>query len=415
MRKFLVKTEDLIPFLVIRACIPSQNPFQLGVKNLGMIGTVVRNEVGSIGGIMFQRFLILSCFLTTLSFAQIPDRDELVKLFVNEKTSVEGATQLIQHFQWGGLRTMIRNLDKLSPERCIMFAPVLRNIAPDDLMRFRNDLNANVTKVSDPKSRAMFLMLLGILSRDLDPAVFQTYVDDEMAPMVVRLAAAGGMAKVQNPALFKRYHALAETAIFDPTTGQNDFLFSGLTIADRAFYLFTRSALENASKPEQGLILSAVTVAENSSKEIYQKLMDKRKKKMIPVLIDRAIQVGGVSLLDLMLKHKTCKKFKSEVQKGKEAAQKIAPYMDKLWVRTTPATASFGAILPENGEGSGAEPGYRSTYAIVKVAANGDMSVVEHVHPFGGSDNFEKLFSGKTLPAYTNWKPIDSYYLVVAP
>lgn len=84
--------------------------------------------------------------------------------------------------------------------------------------------------------------------------------------------------------------------------------------------------------------------------------------------------------------------------------------MDKVDKATTP----IGPLIPVTGTGTGRE-GFRAAYAVVKVSETGDMSILTLEKPHGGSDNLKQLISGVTLPAWQNWKPVESYALVLCP
>lgn len=353
--------------------------------------------------------ILLSC---TFAFGQLPEREELVAKFVKDETNLEGATELMKHFQSGGIRTIMRNLEKISPELREKYG---RMLSRADLLRFRNDLNAKLGQVEDPNSKAVFLNLLASIGRELPPSVFEPMAKDETLPLSVRLAAHSGLIKVQNPKIYDAFHEVAEDAIYDPTTGQNDFFWAHLVKSENnGFYLYTRGKLY-ADKVKDGTIKAAIMMAENESTDMYTALLDLRKRKFVPMMIDRAVQVGGTALLDLMAEHKfTRKKYASQIAEARKAAAAIQPFrsrfMDKADVTQTP----LGALVPVRAKGSGAEKGYPSGYAIIKVSKDGVMSVESHHNPFGGSDNIKDIATGTTLPGYVNWEPVDTYYLVVA-
>ena len=271
---------------------------------------------------------------------------------------MEAAAELIKHFQMDSLRTILRNLDKLAPEDRLKYYHLMLYLSEDDLMRFRNDLNANVSKLEDPRSRSMSLMLMATIGRALEPSVFTTYSDDIEQPLMVRLAAAGGLIKVQNPANYQKFHELANEAIYDPANGRNDFAFTNLKKADNTgFYLYTRGQLD-VDKPADGVIMCAILMAENESTDVYEKILDMRKRKWVPMLIDRAVQVGGVDLLELMAQHKTTKKkFVVEISSGLTAAKSIAQYRSRFMDMSDPTTTPLGAVVPFTGKGSGSAEG----------------------------------------------------------
>jgi len=361
-----------------------------------------------------MRFLTSMSFVIVIgvsAFGQLlPDRDELVQKFLAESTSVEASRELIKHFQKGGLRTIIRNINELPPHQRIRYGEVLRHM---DLMTFRNDLSANMENAPDDDSRAMFLMLLATVGRALDQSIFQKYVDDQTAPVKVRLAAASGIIKIQKPSLYDQFHEIADTADIDPTTGQDDFVYADIHKSNVGFYLYTRSQLDQ-DKMSHGVIITALVMAENDSVDIYNKILDEKKRKYIPLMIDRAVKVGGVQLLEAMSDHKTCKKSLDEIQKGLAAAKFIAQYRNMFMDKLEKSNEPIGPLLPLFCPGQGAEEGFRPGYAVVKVSAEGDISLLYNGNPFGGSSDFENALRGHTVPAYMDWKPVESYALVLA-
>ena len=359
-----------------------------------------------------MRSLCISFLLATLCFGQaLPDRDELVKKFLEPATSKQAGMDLIKHFQMGGLRTIIRNLNKVPLSDRLQYGEMLRHM---DLMRFRNDLNANVETAPDATTRALALMLLSTIGRNLDPSVFNPYVGDETVDMRVRLAAMSGLVKVQKIDQYNRFYEVAETAVVDPSTGQNDLLFADISKKNLGFYLYTRTQLDETKVPH-GAILAAITMAENDSVDIYEAILKLRKKKYIPLLIDRAIKVGGVQLLEAMAKNKKAKKFKAQINAALPAAQMVTAYRSKFMDHSDPKQTPIGPLLPLKGQGTSNAPGYRAGYAIAKVSANGHISVLGHQAPFGSSDNLKEILTGTTLPAYLNWEAVESYALIVAP
>ena len=350
---------------------------------------------------------------TVFVFGQMPEREELEKMLNNDQTSAEGAAQLIKHFQAGGQRTIMRNLPEMSPATRLKYAQMFMH---QDLMRFRNTLNEAVPKVTDPEGRAMMLSILATFGRSLTPAVFDPYANDETAPLRLRLAAMSGLIRVQSPKLYDRFIEMATEANMDPSVGPYDFEFVDISRkSNMGFYLYLRGKL-SGEKVSEGMIKAAIHMSNNESSDVYELLLGKMKRKQIPLLIDHAVRIGGVKLLDAMAVHKkTKKKFAAQISTAKKAAAAIAPYMSKLMGSgTDPTKYPIGSVVPLSGKGSGGTPGYTTGIAIVKVAADGSMSLAAHVNPFGGSDNLADICSGKTFPAHQNWEAMESYYLIYA-
>jgi hypothetical protein len=362
---------------------------------------------------MLVRSLLISLLFSCVCFGQaLPDRDELVKKFLNESTSSDAAKDLITHFQMGGLRTILRNIDQLPLETRLQYGEVLRHM---DLIRFRNDLNGQMEGAGDAETRAMYLMLLSTIGRTLDKSIFEKYIDDETQDLRVRLAAAAGPCKIQNPAAFDRLYEVAEKAEIDPATGRNDFRFCDISKANLPFYFYTKGIVGNKKKVSHGAVLSAIAIAEADSVEIYEHILDMRQKKYIEAMIDRAIQVGGVELLNTMADHKfTKKKFKDEIAAAIAPARKLAEYRAKYMDKVDKETTPIGPLVPTFGSGTGRD-GFRSAYAVVKVSETGDMSIMTFEKPYGGTDNLKQILTGTTLPAWQNWKPVESYALVLCP
>lgn len=373
-------------------------------------------------GFMFLRSLLF-LFLTIACMGQtLPDRDELIAKFKVKETSDQAAIDLIKYYEMGGLRSIIRNVNELPPELRLQYAHVFRYM---DLSRFRNDLNANVAEADNAETRAMWLMLLSTIGRMLTPDTFTKYSDDPGQPIMVRLAAASGLVQVQNPAHFDKFMEIAEEAEYDPGTGKNDFKFANISKArSMGLYFYSRGKVDNGTKdkPSQGQILTALYMAENNDADLYNAVLKLRSKKYVPLMIDRAIQIGSSDLLEVMAKDKfTKKRYKEPIAQAKTAAAAMASHRKSLYeyqssaaMEANDSATPLGARVIWTGNGGGQE-GYRSAYAIVKVSADGTMSILEHAKPYGGGDNIKESFSGKTLPAYIDWKPVDSTYLVVAP
>lgn len=361
--------------------------------------------------------MVLKCwmlgFLTLACLGQaLPDRDKLVKQFLNESNSVDAARELIKHFQMGGLRTIIRNISKLPLQKRLQYGELLRHF---DLMRFRNDLNTNLDRAKDPSTRGMNLMLLATIGRNLEPSVFEPYLADESAHIRVRLAAASGLVKVQKPGNYDRFLQLANSVVMDAGSGRNDLVFADISKSNLGFYIYTKSQIDQKSV-QHGAIVTAIAMCENDSGDVYETILDLKKRKYVPQMIDRAIKVGGVNLLEIMAQHKTSKKkFAGEIAKALEAARVIARYRGKFLDKQPAQKLLIGPLFPRTGTGTSAESGYRAAYAVARIDASGQVSLAAHQAPFGTSDNLKDLIKGVTLPAYLDWEPVECYILVVAP
>ncbi|QTD49138.1 hypothetical protein [Sulfidibacter corallicola] len=326
--------------------------------------------------------------------------------------SDHAASELIKHFEMGGLRTIIRNLNALPDEKKIQYMHVLRHM---DLFRFRNDLNANLTEAKDDTSKMVALRLLATFGDRLSPEVFEPHVANEENSVAVRLAACSGLIQAQRPSNYDRFIEIANKAIVDPTTGQDDFAFAEISHQNRGFFLYTKSKLEDKKAPT-GAILISVYLAQNKNDDIYTNVLNLRRRKLVPYMIDRAVMAGAPALLDVMAEHRSAKKFRDQISRAKPAAQAVAKYRAKFFDQYEKDQAPIAARIPHKGTGSAAEGNYHAAYAVVEVSAEGDMKVVVHEKPFGsGGDNLQSVLSGKTLPAYVKWQPVASYYLVVAP
>jgi hypothetical protein len=360
---------------------------------------------------MKLRFVSILPLCTLLCFGQaLPDRDELIAKFKDESTEVEAGMDLVKHYQMGGLRSIIRNLNDIPYERAMNYGSSLRYV---DLNRFGNDLNTLLGNADGPKRKALFLMLLSTMGRSLHSDVFEPYIQNENEPMYVRLAAAGGIIKRQDPARYDRFHELANDAVIEPGMGKNDFLFADLDRSNRGFFFYTKSKVD-ADEINHGAIISMLSMVGPDDTDVYEILLDKRRRKYFPMMIDRAVQVGGVKLLQTMADNRRAKRFKPQIDAAMPAARAIAEYYPKL-IKFNAEGLALGPALPLQGTGSGAEEEYRAGFAIVKVDTTGAMSIVTHQNPFGGSDDLNSLLSGRTFPAHnTSWVPVETYYILTA-
>ena len=364
---------------------------------------------------MVSKAIITSFIFCIVCFGQaLPDRDELAEKFKNPATSVEASLSLVKHFQMGGLRTMIRNLNELEYKDVLKYGPALRHT---DLTRFANDLNNNLQEADGPQTKAFYLSLLSTVGRGLAASNFEPYVADETLPMYVRLAAASALVKVQNPAIYDRFLSLADQAVVDPTLGKDDLRWADINKSNTGFFLYTKGKL-SGKEITHGMIITAIAMAEAKDTSIYEDILENVSKRMqrdyYNMMIDHAIRVGGVQLLDVMAGHKRLKKYLDTINTARGFAQKMADHRAKL-ISTDASELSVGPVLPEFGSGTGVE-GFHSGYAIAKISASGDISLVDYISPFGGTDDLKQIISGKTFPAHnSSWEPTESHVLVIAP
>jgi hypothetical protein len=356
---------------------------------------------------------LLFLVLPLVCFGQaLPDRDELVAKMLQPATADQGAAELIKHYQLGGIRTLVRQMNDMPQEQRMRYGMGLRHL---DLFRYRNDLNANLANAPDNESKAMWLMLLSTFGRQLAPEVFESYINDASLPLYVRLTACTGLIQVQKPSNYERFIELAEEALVDPYTGQNDLAFCDLDQKNIGFFLYTKAKLEN--DPPYGAVIASIEMARSGNKDIYENILDLRQKKYLPQMIDRAIRAGAPDLLDLMLEHRTSRRKDGEINRAKPLATEIAKYRDKLNMTRDTANFPLGPFFYVNPDGKSASEDFRAAYGVVKIDATGAISLLYHQRLFdGGNDNLQSLLQGKsTLPAYSNWQPIETYALVYAP
>lgn len=360
---------------------------------------------------MVFRTLFLSFLMTAACLGQgLPDRDELIAKFIQEDTSDAAARELVKHFQMGGLRSIIRNLNKLPFKKTLAYGESLRHL---DLNRFRNDLNANVGSAKGVQTKAMFLMLLSTVGYQVDPTVFKAHAANEADPLFVRLAAGGGVITVQSPKLYDDFLAMADEAIVDPGTGQDDLRYALLTKKNLGFYLYSKGKLDDKETATHGAIVCSLAMVEAGDTEVYENLLDHKKRKYFPLMIDRAVKVGGVDLLETMLAHKAAKKFKSQINSGIGAARAVAEYREKFADKAK--DLNMGPVLYAKSTGTG-NAGYRAGYGVAKINVDGSVTLVTHQAPFGGSDDLSSLLTGTTFPAHNKrWEPVESYMLVFSP
>jgi len=361
---------------------------------------------------MLARFFIAGMLVTGLGFAQLPDRDELAAKFKTAETSHQAAEDLLEHFAMGGIRTLLRNLNDLDASSRLAYGNMFRNM---DMFRFRDDLNSNLTSVADADSQAMYLMLISSAGRQIADTFFSPYVDDESSPVHVRLAAAGGIIKIQNPALYDRFLAIADNAVVDSSTGQNDLYYANLNKENLGFFLYAKGKADQKDAPH-GAIICAIEMSENDDTDLYEALLNNKKKKYYASMIDHAILVGGTKLIDVMLGHKQMKKSLQQLESAKLIAEKFAEYRVKSANTLKGETATLLPYLPVRFGGTASKSGYHSAYAIAKIDATGQMSLVYHNAPFGdGNDNLKAVLTGRTMPANVDFAPVETYVLVAAP
>lgn len=361
---------------------------------------------------MVRTTLFLTLLIPSLSFAQLPDRDELVAKFKSADSSHQAAEGLLEHYGMGGIRTIIRNLNDLDTDARLAYGNMFRNM---DMFRFRDDLNKNLGAVADADSKALYLMLIATAGRQIDGSFFAPYVDNEATDTKIRLAAAGGMIQIQNPALYDKFLAIADRAVVDPSTGQNDLYFANLSKENLGFFLYSKGKLDDKKAPH-GAIICAIQMAESGDTDVYEMLLNNKMRKYYPMMIDHAIQVGGTDLLETMAAHKSTKKFRNQISSAQAIAAKFNEYWGKRASTLKGKTATLAPYLPIKASGTSTESGYHSAYAIAKISANGDISLVAHEAPFGnGSDNLKQILSGRTMAANVDFSPVETYVLVVAP
>ncbi|MCB9398444.1 MAG: hypothetical protein H6510_11570 [Acidobacteria bacterium] len=362
---------------------------------------------------MIRAVLLVS--LSVMAFAQeedlLPDRDDLVKKIVGDEY-LAGTRELLEFFQLGGVRTVFRNFDKMDAGRAREYAEVFRYL---DLFRFRNDLNNNLQNATSLEMKGINLMLLASFGRSLEPTVFLPFVENDKEDITLRLAAASGLVKVQKVQNYDLFLATAKDAEIDPGTGRDDFRYADIHSDNQGFFYYSLSKITADEPPHNGHIMTVILLSNNSNADAYVKILDLKRKKYIPLMIDHAVRVGGVALLDAMESHKTCKKNKDEIAKAKAAAGVIAQYQSKFMASKSPGDYPIGALLPTHfgGSGSGELP---SAYVIVKVDTEGAVTVVEALTPFGGSpDAIQNRLPKTTVPAYSKWKADEFYSLMVSP
>lgn len=352
--------------------------------------------------------LILGASITVLG--QLPDREALIEQLKDPATSRQAFSDLVVHYQLGGVRSIVRNLNQMPLELRIACGRALMHL---DLFRYRNDLNANLEEAQDPESKALFLQMMATFGRQLDLSVFDPYLNDEKEDIRVRLAAAAGTIKIQNPAYYNKFYEVAKKAEYDPGSGRDDFEFCDLHMSNQGFYFYTQGKLtkEDAS---DAIVYTAIRMAQADSRDLYQKVLDLKWKKFVPLMIDRAVRVGGIDLLTLMEDHKTAKKMKDEISKAKGAASTIAKYRSMGVDLSAQDQYPIAASLPRVG-GTGVE-GLPAAYGVAHVMPDGKVDLIEYLTPFGGSDQLKSTYTGyHAIPAFKNFEPVESYALIVAP
>ncbi|MCB1041909.1 MAG: hypothetical protein KDC35_03160 [Acidobacteria bacterium] len=357
---------------------------------------------------MQMRIVVLLLGAHIVALSQLPDRDELIAKLNDPAASQQAFQDLVVHYQLGGVRSILRNLNQLPAETRIAYGRALMHL---DLFRYRNDLNANLTETNDPESKALYLQMLATFGRQLESSVFEPYINNEQEDIRVRLAAVSGTIKIQNPVFYEKFYEIAKDAEYDPETGQDDFAFADIDMSNQGFYYFTRGKLA-ADDVSDAHILTAIRMADKQSTELYTMLLDLKSKKIVPKMIDRAVRVGGVALLEVMEGHKTAKKMLDEIKKAKTAAAAMAKYqsLDVSNAESYPIVAA----VPRTVRGKGAE-GMGGGFAVIKVAEDGTATVMEHMNPFGGSDEIKALAGRTFVPAMLNFKAVESFVFVTAP
>lgn len=347
-----------------------------------------------------------------LCFGQeLPDRDELVAQFKDPATIEPAVRELYKSFGMGGIRSVMSNINKLEPQQRLQW---VRTFHYMDFNRFFNDVVGNLENAPDAETKAMWMMLLASEGRTVDPNFFEKYATDESQDLKLRLAAMSGFCMRQDPERYKRFYALADKAVVDPETGRNDLAYALLTKENQGLFFYTRSMLEKG-KSSHGAILIALAMADAGDSQVFTKIIELKDKKYTSMMIDRAVAVGGVAILDAMASHKLMKKDLAEINAAKPGAAAIAAHISKLYAQQThdKTKVPMAAVLPLSLPGSGSQ-GKHAGFAIVKVDANGDVSVVEQASPTGAAIQVSGL-PAKTVPAYLDWAPIESFYLLSVP
>lgn len=345
----------------------------------------------------------------------LPDREEAVKKLLNRDHTVEGARTLIDHYQLGGIRTVIRNLENMDASSRMSYAHVLKYL---DLFRFRNDLNRSLQDAKTDEAKAVFLMLLATFGQQLDPvSVFQPYADDESLPLFVRLAAVSGMVQIQNPTYYDRFIEIANEVDLDEPLGPV-FRYAEMSMKNQGFYYYLRETLNpdrSSVKTQHGAIIAAIAMAENESGQLYEWILELHDRDYLPMMIDRAVMVGGVDLISVMQEHKTSKKkFRDELAKAAGAAEAMAQFRDKWMNTVSPDVYPLAPLIPEEFLGYNV-PSPMKEFGMVKVDKDGHVELVAHVSPFGSSAKLKSAFTDfNTMPGYQDWEPVERYMFVTA-
>jgi hypothetical protein len=281
------------------------------------------------------------------------------------------------------------------------------------LFRFRNDINGLLQNANDANTKAVNLMLLSTMGRAIPNTVFEPFFKNAGEPLHVRLAAGAGMIQVQNPGLYDSFYTTADEAVIDFDLDRNDFEFALLSKANTGFFFYTKAKVEE-KKPPHGVLVTSILMIDQGDTELIDFVLNTRQKKYVPLLIHQAIRKGAPDLLEFMKNHKRGKRYDDEIAKALPAANAIAKYRDQL-TKTYEETEYFvGPRLSRSGKGSGGLEGFPAGYAIVKVGADGKTEVLEHLNPFGGSDDLKSKVPAQTFPAHLNFEPVDSVVLLVA-
>lgn len=356
-----------------------------------------------------MRSIILCVGFSIAAFGQgLPDRDKLTEELMQLETRVDATRGLVESYQLGGIRTILRNLGEMPLESRMDFAQMFQGL---DLFRFRNDLNTNLNDSKEKESKALFLMLMSQFGRKVDLSVFEQYANDEDEVRFVRLAAATGLVKFQNPKYYDLFVSLTEDIDLDLESAENDFRFADISMGNKGFYYYVQTKLTK-EESTHGYVMTALVMATRESSDLYAKILNLRQRKYVPLMINRAIEVGGVELLEMMREEKACKKFRDEIEKAIPAAKIVAEYWDKLFDRSNPEQYPIRPLTPFDLKPRGMA--LNRSYAIVNVSATGEMHVVEEFGPFcQKAEALRAAFEGKkTFPAYLEWNPVESLILV---
>jgi len=341
----------------------------------------------------------------------LDNRDEFVDQLIDPSETVIGAEGLFESYQLGGVRTIIKNLNKMPADLALQYAHAMSNL---DLFRFRNDMNGNLQSAKTVEQKGAALLLLSSLGRKIDSGIFLEFAEDINEDIRVRLAAATCLAAIQNPTYFELFAEIAETSIVDPATGRNDFIYCDYTNISRGLFYTLKPKLDVKSTAKHGVIMVMLQVVKPGHNEFYTKLIDLRRKEYYDMMINQAARAGAVDLLDTIANHKKAKKVWDMAKSARPAALMVAKYRDQLFNKSNKKKYPIGSLIPPQYAANGRD-GYSASFAILKVDAEGVMSVVQEESILGSKGPFSALNGKKTMAAKLDFAPIESLYFVVSP